>query len=91
MTTINISKTLFVLVKGGEPMPRNGEDDRNALYRSRAHAMRVIKWLGLNGYKVREATEEEIANGVYCAAHETPNWTASDKRLPVPDGVATLS
>lgn len=48
---------------GGKAMQVNDQDDRYLLHKSKAHALRVIKWLGLTGAKVREATEEEAANG----------------------------
>jgi hypothetical protein len=48
---------------GGAAMRVNDRDDRYLLHNSKAHARRVIKWLGLAEVKIREATEEEVAHG----------------------------
>lgn len=46
----------------------NDEDRCYLLCNSKAHALRVIRWLGLTEVRVREATEEEVANGIVDAA-----------------------
>jgi hypothetical protein len=85
-------RDMQVLIRpNGTVMARNDEDNRYALMRNRAHALRIIRWLGLVGFRIREATDEEIAAGVYCRAHECPNWSTKSEPLDVPDGVATLS
>lgn len=58
---------------------RNDGDQRYAIYVSRAHAKRVIQWLGLTERTIREAGDDEIAGGVLCAAHCVPNWAASEE------------
>lgn len=49
--------------KDGRAMYVNDEDHRYLLLHSRAHALRFIKWLGLNEVLVRLASDEEEANG----------------------------
>ena len=60
---MTITKKLYAItVKAtGKVYPKNDGDDRHLLANSKAHAIRVIKWLGLTGVTVREATEEEAA------------------------------
>lgn len=48
----------------GRAMRVNDTDDRYLICVSKAHAMRVIKWLGLTDVRCREASEEEIAYGL---------------------------
>lgn len=58
------TKNLYAIVvkSTGKTYPKNDRDDRNLLANSKAHAMRIIKWLGLTGVQVREATDEEAAH-----------------------------
>lgn len=57
------TKKLYVIGRSGKAMQVNDRDDRPLLHNSKSHALRVIKWLGLTGVKIREATEEESAAG----------------------------
>ena len=72
-------KAMVIVDGAGRVDRRNDEDQRYAICVSRAHALRVISWLGLTGRKIREATEEEVAAGVLCNAHCVPNWTATEE------------
>lgn len=71
-------KAHVIVDQNGRIDRRNDEDQRYAIYVSAAHARRVMQWLGLTGRKTREATEDEVAQGVLCAAHCVPNWAASE-------------
>ena len=60
MTTIEIN---------GRTMRTNDEDQRYLLCESRAHALRVIRWLGLTGARIVDAADEIIAAGKFCSVH----------------------
>lgn len=66
-------KSFVIATKNGEAMPTNDENDAPLICDSKAHALRVIQWLGLPAAKVRAATEEEVAAGKFCAVHSTPS------------------
>jgi hypothetical protein len=68
--------TLYVIEDADGRVDQVNDDIRQpAIYVSRAHAGRVIKWIGLTGRTVREATEDEIAAGFFVAAHCVPDWS----------------
>lgn len=71
-------KAHVIVDKAGRVDRRNDEDQRFAIYVSQAHAKRVIAWLGLTDRVIREASSNEFACGVLCAAHCVPNWSASE-------------
>ena len=75
--TTTTKTTLYVIQDTtGQVDLLNDEIRQPSIYISRAHAGRVIKWLGMTGRTVREATDEEIAGGFFAAAHCVPNWSA---------------
>ena len=63
-----------VIISGSVPIATNDADDRYIVCISRAHAVRVVKWLGLTGISIRQASVNEIAQGALCQAHCVPNW-----------------
>ena len=67
------TKTMYVLLHGGRPEPQIDEDKRPMLFVSRAHAGRVIRWLGLVGRSIATATEEMFASGEIVRAGMRPN------------------
>ena len=61
---------MFVLVSARRGVEQSNDLDKSPmLFRSREHALRVIRWLGLVGRKIRVAEPEEIASGCYVALH----------------------
>ena len=57
MTTDIFQKT------NGRPYPHNDEDHSPMILESRAHALRVIAWLGLTDVRIIPATDEQVAAG----------------------------
>lgn len=69
----------FVITNSAGRVDRINDEIQNyAIYASRRHAMRVIHWLGLTDRIIREASQDEIDSGMFCTAHNTPNWRAGD-------------
>ena len=66
MTT---TETMYVIFVSGKIQATNDENPSPLLCRSKAHAKRVIAWLGFVRTKIVEATEEQVAEGDYCEMH----------------------
>ena len=62
---------LWVISYRGRLCRVNDENPAYMLCRSRAHAYRVIRWLGMVGASPRPATDAEIASGEYVRMHGT--------------------
>ena len=63
-----MSKYIFQK-SNGRPYPHNDEDSSPMILESRAHAKRVIAWLGLEGVKILAASDEQLACGHLVTAH----------------------
>ena len=53
----------------GRPYHHNDEDPSPMILESRAHALRVIRWLGLTDVKIAPASDEQLASGHLVTAH----------------------
>jgi len=55
---------MICVLDNGRTMSVNDEIRVPLLCWSARHAGRIVRWLGLSGYRIREATEGEIAAGM---------------------------
>lgn len=62
MTEMKTKNYIFQKANG-HPYAHNDEDPSPMILESRAHALRVIAWLGLTGVKIVPATDEQVACG----------------------------
>ncbi len=53
----------------GRSYPHNDEDPSPMILESRAHALRVIAWLGLTDVKIVPASDEQVASGHLVTMH----------------------
>lgn len=82
-------KAHVIVDESGRLDRRNDDDRRVAVYVSRAHAKRVIAWLGLTGRRVRPASDSDLDDAVVCTAHCVPGWSATTAfgGRPTPESV----
>ena len=60
----------YILQKtNGRPYPHNDEDPSPMILESRAHALRVVAWLGLADVKIVPASDEQVASGHLVKMH----------------------
>jgi len=70
MEAVQMKTTNYIVQKtNGRPYPHNDEDPSPMILESRAHALRVIAWLGLTDVKIVPASDEQVASGHLVTIH----------------------